>query len=107
MKNQIKQTEHFEKWLDDLKDHQARLKIVARIDAAKVGNFGNFGDCRPVGQGLSEMRINYGPGYRVYYGQISLFVFLLVAGGVKASQDRDIAKAKTLWKVVKEAAYDA
>ena len=103
MVNETSQTEEFENWLDRLRDITAAMKVVARIDATKVGN---FGDCKPIGKGLSEMRIDYGPGYRIYYGQMDRFVYLLLGGGLKRSQSRDIARVQAAWKKIKESARD-
>ncbi|MDR3038331.1 MAG: type II toxin-antitoxin system RelE/ParE family toxin [Candidatus Adiutrix sp.] len=99
MKNEITQTEIFSIWLKGLTDKIALARINARLDYAKCGN---FGDCKPIGGGLSEMRIHYGPGYRIYYGQIGESLYLLLAGGIKDAQRRDIDKAVELWKDIKE-----
>jgi putative addiction module killer protein len=90
---EILQTEEFSDWLAALRDSRARAKILVRI--ARLAN-GNPGDVAPVGQGLSEMRISYGPGYRVYYLQRGKQYVLLLAGGDKSTQANDIAKAKRL-----------
>ena len=90
---QILTTEVFDTWFSGLRDVRARVRIQARIDRAELGN---FGDCKPVGEGVSEMRIHYGPGYRVYFVQRGLEVVILLAGGDKASQSRDIKRALTL-----------
>ena len=91
--NTIQTTEVFDDWLDGLKDRAAKARIQARIDRAEDGN---FGDCRPVGEGVSEMRIHVGAGYRVYFKQIGMEIFLLLAGGDKATQQRDIEIALEL-----------
>lgn len=83
----------FAEWLDSLRDPRAVAKVRVRIDRAA---FGNAGDVRPVGNGVSEMRIDYGPGYRVYFMQRGAVLIVLLCGGDKASQSRDIAKAKRL-----------
>jgi len=85
--------EAFADWLSSLKDRIAKARIAARIRSAKEGN---LGDCKPVGDGVSEMRINTGPGYRVYFVRRGEKVYLLLCGGDKASQDRDIKRAKAL-----------
>ena len=91
-------TDLFDRWLVGLRDRQARARIEARIRRLSLGN---PGDVKPVGEGLSEMRIDYGPGYRVYFMQRGPLVVLLLCGGDKSSQERDIALAKTIaaqWK---------
>ena len=102
MKYVIKQTEYFSKWLTSLKDFKAKARIVARLEAAMNGN---FGDHKPIRdekvKGLYEMRIDFGPGYRVYYGQAGRIVFLVIAGGLKRSQKRDITIALSLWEAIK------
>jgi putative addiction module killer protein len=86
----IHTTEVFDAWFDGLKDKQGARRIQARIDRAEDGN---FGDCEPVGEGVSEMRIHYGPGYRVYFAQRGMEVVILLAGGDKSTQSRDIKTA--------------
>lgn len=87
---EIRKTERFAEWFASLRDRQARSRIQARIDRAEIGN---FGDCRPVGNGVSEMRIHYGPGFRVYFIQRGKALVILLAGGDKQTQDQDIATA--------------
>lgn len=89
----IRKTELFAHWLDNLRDMQARARIQARIERLAMGN---PGDCKPVGEGVSEMRINHGPGYRVYYQQRGQEFILLLAGGDKSSQVKDIKTALSL-----------
>jgi putative addiction module killer protein len=89
---EIKKTAEFDKWLDGLRDTRAKAKVLVRIQ--RLGG-GNPGDVAPVGNGISEMRIDYGPGYRAYYkqkGDIAIFLF----GGDKDSQQADIAQAKAI-----------
>lgn len=88
--NTFQKTEVFDAWVSGLKDKRGKAKILARISSAQAGN---FGDCEPVGDGVSEMRIHYGPGYRVYFTRIGSVVYLLLSAGDKSSQDRDIRKA--------------
>ncbi len=91
-------TDVFDRWLTELRDIRARARIEARIRRLSLGN---PGDVKPVGEGISEMRIDYGPGYRVYYLKRGVIVVVLLCGGNKASQDRDIVMAKaiaTQWK---------
>ena len=83
----------FDEWLHDLLDPIGKARIVARLRSA---SFGNFGDCKPVGEGVSEMRINTGPGYQVYFTRTETTVYLLLVGGDKASQTRDIRRAKQI-----------
>ena len=81
----------FVQWLDSLKDRKARAKIRVRLDRVR---FGNLGDHRALGHGLWELRVDYGPGYRVYFGQVGPTIVVLLGGGVKARQDRDIRQAQ-------------
>ena len=89
----LRQTATFRKWERKLKDEKARALIAARI--LRLAN-GLAGDVAPVGDGVSELRIHYGPGYRVYYQQRGNEILILLCGGDKASQERDIKLAKTL-----------
>jgi putative addiction module killer protein len=93
--NIINQTQVFTDWLARLKDQIAKKRIVARIRLAENGSFGDHHFCA---DGVWEMRIHCGPGYRLYYAQEGSTVYLLLIGGDKQSQDRDIEKAKDLWK---------
>ena len=95
--NTIHSTEEFDAWLADLKDLKARAKILTRIDRASLGN---FGDVEPVGDGVSEMRIDFGPGYRVYYAREGRVIYLLLTGGDKSTQTADIKRAKLIWEQV-------
>ena len=90
---EIRQTEVYARWFGRLRDRQARVRIDSRIRRMSLGN---FGDVRPVGEGVSEIRIDYGPGYRVYYTQRGQALVVLLAGGDKDSQDRDIQRALEL-----------
>ena len=90
---EIRKTEIFVDWLDNLRDNRARTRIIARIDRMEMGN---FGDVRPVGGGIDELRIHYGPGYRVYFVHRGPVVVVLLCGGAKRTQPADIAKAKKL-----------
>jgi putative addiction module killer protein len=89
----------FDAWFESLCDKQAARRIQARIDRAEEGN---FGDCKPVGEGVSEMRIHYGQGYRVYFAQRGFEIVILLAGGDKATQAKDIKIALGLAKQIKE-----
>ena len=95
----IYSTDVFDAWFEALRDKQAARRIQARIDRVEDGN---FGDCQPVGEGVSEMRIHYGPGYRVYLAQRGAEIVILLAGGDKATQDKDIKTALGLAKQLKE-----
>jgi len=86
----IQTTEAFDDWFAGLKDKQVIRRVQMRIDRAEDGN---FGDCEPVGEGVSEMRIHYGPGYRVYFVQRGLEIVILLAGGNKSTQSKDIKSA--------------
>ncbi len=83
-------SDEFNSWLINLKDRVAKAKIALRIERASKGN---FGDCEPVGEGVYEMRIHYGPGYRLYFTQRDSVVYLLLSGGDKSTQKRDIKRA--------------
>lgn len=89
----ILRSKEFDKWLQKLKDSKGKARILARIKSAELGN---LGDAKPVGSGISEMRIHYGPGYRVYFTRRGKQLILLLIGGDKSSQKRDIQKAKAL-----------
>jgi putative addiction module killer protein len=85
----------FEEWVKRLKDRKARAKINVRIARVRLGN---FGDHKSVGEGVYELRIDYGPGYRVYYGKFGKTVVLLLCGGDKDSQVDNIKRAKEYWR---------
>lgn len=95
----VRRTDAFIAWLNGLKDRRAAARIAARILRLEDGN---IGDVKSVGEGVSEMRIDYGPGYRVYFVQTGRTVILLLCGGDKSRQARDIAKAKKLARESKE-----
>ncbi|MEG4273214.1 MULTISPECIES: type II toxin-antitoxin system RelE/ParE family toxin [unclassified Microcoleus] len=84
----------FTEWLKSLRDIKAEAKIRGRLERIKLGN---LGDCRSVGEGVFELRIDWGPGYRVYFGQIEQTIVLILCGGDKSTQDRDIRKAIEYW----------
>ena len=92
---EIRQTELYTKWFKRLRDRQAQARINIRIRRLSMGN---PGDVKPVGKGVSEMRINYGPGYRVYFAQQGATLIVLLAGGDKQTQERDIKTAIDLAK---------
>jgi putative addiction module killer protein len=97
--NTIVQSAVFSSWLRDLRDEVSRALILRRLISAELGN---FGDCQPVGEGISEMRVHHGPGYRVYFVRRGTTVYLLLCGGNKASQKSDIRLAKKMLKDLKE-----
>ncbi len=90
---EIRKTEAFERWFIGLRDRKAVARIKSRIDRLQLGL---FGDVKPAGEGVSEMRIDYGPGYRIYFVQRGREVVILLAGGDKRTQTRDIEKALEL-----------
>lgn len=96
---EIRQTKDFSDWLRCLRDGRAKRVIAARIDRLAHGN---PGDVKPVGHGVSELRINHGPGYRVYFVQRGKVLIVLLCGGDKSSQSADIAKAQALVKDLEE-----
>lgn len=95
----IKQTDIFSKWLKKLKDIKGKVSIIRRIDRIKQGNFGDY---KSVGEGISELRITTGPGYRVYYTKKDDEIIILLIGGNKSTQAEDIAKAKQLQKELED-----
>jgi putative addiction module killer protein len=94
---EVRQTEVFARWLIELCDRQARARINSRIRRLTQGN---FGDVKSIGEGISELRIDYGPGYRVYFTRIGSLVVLLLVGGTKKKQLSDIERAKAMAKEV-------
>jgi len=93
---EVFRTKEFVNWLRRLRDIDARARINLRID--RIVLTGNLGDTRPVGDGVSELRIDYGPGYRIYFTKQDAVVILLLIGGNKSTQQRDIERAKELFK---------
>ena len=89
----------FTDWLDSLRDIRGRAKIRTRLDRVRLGN---FGDRANVGDGVEELRIDFGPGYRVYFGQVGSKVVLLLCGGDKSTQTQDVREAKSYWKDYKK-----
>ena len=94
---EIRQTQHYARWFASLRDRTARARIDIRIRRLSLGN---FGDVKPVGAGVSELRIDHGPGYRIYFVQRGIQLVVLLAGGDKGSQSRDIATAHELAKML-------
>ena len=96
---EIRETEEFRAWFAGLRDVRARARITVRVRRLSLGN---PGDVQPVGEGVSELRIHYGPGYRVYYIKQGHVLIVLLCGGDKGTQTQDIARAKMLTRQLKE-----
>ena len=95
----ILRSDVFARWLDGLSDERAKARIAVRIISAEKGN---FGDCAPLGDGISEMRVHFGPGYRLYFTRQGKVVYLLLCGGDKSTQKRDIKRAQAMLATLKE-----
>jgi putative addiction module killer protein len=95
----ILRSAEFDAWLSGLADAKGKARILARLRSA---SFGNFGDCESVGEGVSEMRVHVGPGYRVYFIRTERTVYLLLTGGDKSTQSKDIARAKLMARAIRE-----
>lgn len=91
----VRLSPEFESWLDGLRDKKAQVRIAARLRHAEAGN---LGDCKAVGGGVSEMRVHFGPGYRLYFAQKGGILIVMLAGGDKSSQARDIRRAQHILK---------
>ena len=89
----------FIEWLESIRNVNTQARIQARLERLEDGN---FGDCQPVGDGVFELRIHFGPGYRIYFGQVGNTIVLLLCGGDKSSQTRDIERARIYWQEYKE-----
>jgi len=89
----LRQTQEFQDWLDDLKDKKAQLRIVARLRLAEAGH---LGDWKPVGNEVSEMRVDFGPGYRRYFTKRQNILVVMLAGGDKSTQARDVKRAQKI-----------
>ncbi len=96
--NSLIATPEFERWLEKLRDAKGKARILSRLDCAAIGN---FGDCQSVGEGVTEMRIHFGPGYRVYFTRRGTFVYVLLIGGDKSTQKRDIKRALKMARELK------
>ena len=100
---QIYQTQNgrepFTEWLESIRDQKIRRKIRARLRQLKIGN---LGDHKLIGEGIFELRMHFGAGYRIYFGQVGNTIILLLCGGDKSSQTRDIERAKDYWSEYKE-----
>lgn len=92
-------TEAFSSWLKDMRDRVGKARVVARLNSAQHGNFEDY---KNLGGGLFEMRVDYGPGYRIYYSRSGLETYILLAGGDKSGQEKDIEQARKLLKEIKE-----
>ena len=95
----ILRTKEFDRWLTKLRDAKGKARILARIKSVELGN---LGDAKSVGSGVNELRVHYGPGYRVYFKKKGNVLIVLLIGGDKSSQSRDIEKAKVLAERLKE-----
>lgn len=96
----INKTTEFDKWFKKLNDLRAKAKILFRLQ--KLEKDEHFGDCEPIGDGIRELKINYAKGYRVYFKEIDGKVIILLIGGDKSTQQKDIEKAKEIWKDLKK-----
>ena len=95
----IEKTAEFDKWLRKLKDLKGKAKILYRIQ--KLESDEHFGDCKPVGSCIKELKINYAKGYREYFKEVNGQIIILLIGGVKSTQQKDIDKAKEIWEEIK------
>ena len=93
----------FKEWLDSLKDSKAQTVVINRLNRVLLGN---FGDCKHLGEGVYELRIHYGPGYRVYFGELEGVIVILLCGGTKRSQSGDIKRAKEYWLELRDRNYE-
>ena len=91
----------FEEWYDSLRDKLTKVRIRRRLDRIELGN---FGDTESVGEGVYELRLHFGSGYRVYFGRVGSMVIVLVGGGDKSRQQKDIAQAQAIWRQYKDEA---
>jgi len=96
----IEKTVEFDKWLRKLKDLRAKAKILFRIQKIEIDE--HFGDCEPVGDGIRELKINYAKGYRVYFKELAGKIIILLIGGDKSTQQKDIKRAKEIYKKLKK-----
>ena len=91
--------EPFEEWLDSLRDKKVQAIVLERLNRVRLGN---FGDCRHLEEGVYELRIHYGPGYRIYFGEFENVIVILLCGGTKRTQKRDIQRAKAYFQELKK-----
>jgi len=99
MEYELRSTEQFDKWLAKIKDRQAHARILRRLDKLVIGS---FGDCKALGPGLFELRMFFGPGYRIYYTIRGREIIFLLAGGDKSTQESDIKKATELSQIMED-----
>ncbi|MBI9037434.1 MAG: type II toxin-antitoxin system RelE/ParE family toxin [Bacteroidales bacterium] len=99
----VEKTVEFDKWLRKLKDLRAKAKILFRIQ--KIESDGHFGDCKPIGDGIRELKINYAKGYRIYFIETDGKIIILLIGGDKSTQQKDIEKAIEILKKIKKKRY--
>jgi len=99
----LQRTREFDRWLRRLRDMRAKARILARLRSAE---YGNLGDAQPVGSGISELRLHHGPGYRLYFKRIGKVVLLILCGGDKSTQDKDILRARNLAKKYEDMNHD-
>ncbi len=97
--NSLLRSSDFDRWLTSLRDDKGKARILARLQSA---SFGNLGDCKPVGSGVSEMRVHAGPGYRIYFVRTETTIYVLLCGGDKSTQKRDISRALKMARELKE-----
>jgi len=95
--------EPFEEWLDSLRDKKTQAIVLERLNRVRLGD---LGDCRHLGDGVYELRIHYGPGYRVYFGELEAVIVILLCGGSKRTQKRDINKARGYWHELGNRIYE-
>jgi putative addiction module killer protein len=93
----------FKEWLDSLQDKKVQTIVINRLNRVSLGN---LGDCKNLGEGVYELRIHYGPGYRVYFGDIEGVIVILLCGGIKRSQSKDIKRAKEYWLELRNRNYE-
>ena len=96
----IEKTNEFDKWFKKLKDLRAKAKILFRIQ--KLQDEEHFGEWKPIGDGINELKINYAKGYRIYFKETDGKIIILLIGGDKSTQEQDIKKAKDIWKKIKK-----
>jgi len=96
---EIREAEEYTRWFEELRDRTAKTRILVRLARVRQGN---FGDVEPVREGVSELKIDYGPGYRIYYKKYERFVVILLGGGIKKTQDEDIKRACELARQFQE-----